>query len=208
MPSKAPLARRCVSGVAITLCTLGGAATAVMMFVTTGDAIGLRFGQGIPGALQFSELLMTVVVFLPLMLVQLRRENIGIELATRWMPARARAALDALWALVAMGLIGWVAWLCADRAVQGTRVQETLSGIVEVPLWPFRWFLPVGLGLLAVAFLITAIEHVREAITGSRTDSAAEQADPGSDAACAALGSPPTRSAPLGSDQPTVRSAP
>ena len=139
----------------------GGFIVVFLMVLITIDALGRKFLQSVPGALEINEGLMVGCVFLPLMYVQMRREHGFVTVATQWLPRRVQAAIDALMALLGLGLFALLTWLTLEKAIEAFLIKEFRAGMFLVPIWPFRWLIPLGTGLMSLQLAVTVAQEVR-----------------------------------------------
>ncbi len=152
--------RTVVDGLAEWLAIIGGLVVFTLMILVVADAIGRKTPWGaVPGAFEFSEALMIPAVFLPLMFVQSKREHVFVGVATMAFPNRFQCFLDAVAAIVGMAIFGFLTWLAFVKALDSTMINEYRVSIVSVPIWPFRWVIVVGTGLMVVQLLMTVIEE-------------------------------------------------
>lgn len=138
------------------LFALGGAATLAMMLHVCVDVLGrLLFNAPIPGTLEVvTYVYMVAVVFLPLGMVQRRRQQIIVELFSQVFPRRVLAGLDGSIALVGCAFMLTLAWASGEDAWAKTLIRETApSELNPVPIWPVRWTVVIG-ALLAAAYLL------------------------------------------------------
>lgn len=142
---------------------VGGLVVVVLMAMVALDAFGRKTFGALPGALEFSEALMVPVVFLPLMFVQLKREHVFVGVVTAGLPLRAQAFLDGAAALVGVLIFSLLTWLALTKALDAFSVREYRVAIISVPIWPFRWIIPLGTGLLVFQLALTAIHEFARA---------------------------------------------
>lgn len=154
-------ANRVIERLAEALALIGGLVIVLLMAMIALDALGRKTFGALPGALEFSEALMAPAVFLPLMFVQMKRENVFVGVATLWLSPRWQALLDGIAALVGIGIFGFLTWLALRSALASFAIREYRVAIVDVPIWPFRWMIPIGTGFLVFQLVITAIEEFR-----------------------------------------------
>lgn len=152
--SKAPL-ESLAEGLAI----LGGLVVVVLMLMETIDALGRKTFGALPGALEFSEALMVPAVFLPLMFVQMKREHVYVGVVTLGLPIRVQCFLDAVAALIGLLIFGFLTWLAFNKALDSTLIGEYRVATISVPIWPFRWVIVLGTGLMVLQLVLTAIEE-------------------------------------------------
>ena len=151
--------RTVVDGLAEWLAILGGFVVFVLMILEVADAIGRKSFGAVPGAFEFSEALMIPAVFLPLMFVQSKREHVYVGVVTLALSNRWQCFLDAVAAIIGLLMFGFLTWLAIDKALDSTLVNEYRVAIISVPIWPFRWVIAFGLGLMVLQLLMTAIEE-------------------------------------------------
>lgn len=155
--------RRFCACLAEWLAIAGGFVVFLLMLLMVADAVGRKAWGGVPGAFEFSEALMIPAVFLPLMFVQYKREHVFVSVATLTLSNRVQCFLDAIAALIGMAIFAFLTWLAVDRAIDATRINEYRVSIIPVPIWPFRWVIVLGLGLMVLQLLVTAIDEFQRA---------------------------------------------
>jgi TRAP-type C4-dicarboxylate transport system permease small subunit len=142
---------------------VGGLVVVVLMFMVGLDALGRKTFGALPGALEFSEAIMVPAVFLPLMFVQLKREHVYVSVVTLGLPVRMQAFLDGAAAVVGALVFALLTWLALNKALDAFAVREYRVAIISVPIWPFRWIIPLGMVLLVFQLVLTAIEEFSRA---------------------------------------------
>lgn len=172
-----PRANKALEALAEWLALAGGAVVVVLMLMEALDALGRKTFGALPGALEFSEALMVPAVFLPLMFVQMKREHVFVGVVTLGLPLRTQAFLDGAAAVVGVLIFSLLTWLAVVKALDATAVWEYRVAIISVPIWPFRWMIPLGTGLMVLQLVLTASHEF------SRAFGAAEPLPEGTDAA-------------------------
>lgn len=167
-------ANRALELLAEWLALAGGIVVVILMMMISLDALGRKTFGALPGALEFSEALMAPAVFLPLMFVQMKRENVFVSVVTNSLPLRWQAWLDGVAALVGILVFGFLTWLAWRTAVNAFAIREYRVAIVDVPIWPFRWMIVFGTGCLVFQLVLTAIEDFSRAL-GRGGDSPAQE---------------------------------
>jgi TRAP-type C4-dicarboxylate transport system permease small subunit len=162
---------RIAQGYGWVMAVLMGTAIAVlvpMMFLVAGDVIGrYLLKQPIPAVFEInSHFLMVLVVFFPLAYVQRRKEHVFVTVFTEKFPPRAKALLDTLSILIGIIAFGLIGWYGLDVALVSTRVGDHIPGIIDVPVWISKWFVPIGAFALCLELLIDGARHVQALITG------------------------------------------
>jgi TRAP-type C4-dicarboxylate transport system permease small subunit len=100
---------------------------------------------------------MVGLIFLPLAYVQRRDGHIAAELLTRYMSPRAQNIVAVLTYLLMAGFAALLAWRSSIDALRSLEVAEAVqtSGYF-VYIFPARWFVPLGVGLMGIFALVQA----------------------------------------------------
>jgi len=130
-----------VSGVAILVMTvLGGL-----------DVIGAAFfDHPIAGAYEATETLLVVSVFLALGYLHSDRAHVAVDILYGRFGPRMRWFVDVLTLstmAIYFGAIGWQGWI---KAVESWRIGEYSVGLVQFPIYPARFALAIGAGLVVL----------------------------------------------------------
>ncbi len=158
------LAKRVIERLATVMALAGGFVVVGLMVLITADALGRKLVKPVPGALEFSEAVMVAAVFLPLMYVQMQREHVFVSVVTQGLPVRVQALLDAVAAFMGVALFGLMTWLAFDKAWEAWTIGEYRVAVIPVPIWPFRWLIPLGTGLLCLQLVLTALQELGRAV--------------------------------------------
>ncbi len=156
-------------GVVLAAAWAGGIATVLMMLHVSAEvAMRYIFNSPLTGTVEIvSAYHMTALAFLPLALIAKERGHIIVELFTGWMSLRGRTLLDAIVGVVTLIYTTVFAWKAFEVALDKTAIREAKeSGTGFVEIWPARWFVVVGFGLMVIAVAIIVIKDFRGAATG------------------------------------------
>lgn len=141
--------------VGLSLVLAGGVVLVVSMLWTTADVIGTQvFGWPIPGSLELVSNNMVMVVFASLAWVQRRRGHIRVEFFRTRAGPRARAAMDAVAHTAAIVFFGLLLWQATSYAVYSWQIGESTAGLIRFPVYPARFAIVIGVGLLVIQLLI------------------------------------------------------
>jgi TRAP-type C4-dicarboxylate transport system permease small subunit len=66
-------------------------------------------------------------------------------------------------AIVGVLIFAFLTWLGIDKAIDATSVWEYRVAVISVPIWPFRWIIPLGTGLMVFQLVLTAIHEFSRA---------------------------------------------
>ena len=132
---------------------IGASVIVLMMLLTVSDVVGRRFfNKPVSGAYELSELMLVIVVFFTLAHCEFLRSNITIQLVVSRLRQRAQDVIDSImyiFFLVTFGLLTWRLWLYAMEVRQNNLV----SGVLEVPVYPFVFLESLCCALLSLVIL-------------------------------------------------------
>ena len=156
------LLARLFERLSLQLGTLSGFATLAIMIAVTVDVAGrFFFNSPIPGANEFSELLLVAMIFLGLAAAQQQRQHFAIEIAIQHLPPTARRWVDLVSLLISLAIVGLLAWLSAKQSWTAMLQDEASYGLIAFPIWPARMVLAFGLGLLGVQIVLDILRLLR-----------------------------------------------
>lgn len=148
---------------------IAGAATVIMMLHITADVAGRTFfSSPITGTLEIvSAYDMAALAFLPLALLARERGHIIVELFTGGLKLRTRTLIDGLVAIVTAIYIGLFTWKALEVAIDKTQIREAKeAGIGFVQIWPGRWLVAIGFGLMLIYVVLYMIKDLHGGFTG------------------------------------------
>lgn len=144
------------------LLTFSALAVIVMASHVTADVLGRTLlSRPITGTTEIvSFYYMVAVVCLPLAYVELRDEHITVDLLYLSIPLWMRKGVfvfSCLATAVFFAIFAYQSWLVALRSMASG---EMVMGSAFIQIWPSRFFLPAGFGLLTFAALLRALKAV------------------------------------------------
>jgi TRAP-type C4-dicarboxylate transport system permease small subunit len=167
---------RAIDAIAYVLVWVACIVTFLMMAHVTAD-VTMRFAlrQPLAGTLEIvSGYYMVIVIFLPLAFLARSNGHILVELFTRRLPARRVLWLDAIMGAITLVYMAALTWMAGIEALRRTREGEVWSiGFTDMVIWPSRWVLVVGAGLMALAVAVGIAENVRRALRRGGTSAPA-----------------------------------
>lgn len=154
----------------VLLARFGGIAMGLMMLHLTADVLAKYFlNKPLDGTLEMvSAYYMVAVSFLPLAFVSHNEGHIRVELFTRALPDRVNHRIDAIVGGVTVAYVTLLAYGGYAEAVRRTRMNDVVETSTDFFIvWPSRWMVPLGYGLMAV-YMIWRIVAELEAAAGRR----------------------------------------
>jgi len=142
-----------------------------MMIIVVVDVTMRKTVGALPGSYETSIFLLVLVMFLSVSFTQMHRGHVFVEIVWNRFPPKGRALVHAIGAVLAVVTIGLVMWFAWKQALYFTDVREAVVGLGRYPVWPMRWFVPLGCALLALQFLVSAIEDFGKTFSRKRSES-------------------------------------
>ncbi len=141
------------------LALIAGAILILMMLHITADvACRYLFAMPFHDTVEIvSTYYIVAIVFLPLALVERLNAHIVVELVTQHLPRRVQEILIACVALASASYFGAFTWRTGQDALQKYAVGEVTLGTTAITVWPTRFYLPIGCGLIALLLIYKAI---------------------------------------------------
>lgn len=142
---------------------LAGAVMLLMMVQITLDVLcKYLLNWPIPMTLEtVATYYMVALVFLPLGQVTRKEDHLEVELFTHNLGPRALAWVKLFGCLVGLAYVGILFDEAIASALKMTRRGEVWeTATMDLPVWPTRWILPVGCGLMLVWLFLQAIDSI------------------------------------------------
>lgn len=150
--------KRFLEGSSNLLAIAAGCAVIVMMLHINLD-VAMRYIFSAPFANTIeivSTYYIVAIVFLPLAMVERCNANIVVELLAQYLPRRTAEFLIAGIAVVTAVYFCAFTWQTGIDAWQKYEVGEIALGNSQITVWPTRFYLPIGCGLLVLVLLYKA----------------------------------------------------
>lgn len=137
----------------------------VLMMVHVGSDIAMKllFNAPITGTLEtVSYYYMVSIVFLAFPFVELRHEHVSVDLFFQKFPHALQIGVYALGSVLAMIYYGVFCYQTTIDALKATNELETVMANILFYVWPSRWALPIGSGILVLAIFINGLRALIE----------------------------------------------
>ena len=141
----------------------GGSGIVILMLLATAGAIGRKLGHPVPCSLEASETIMFASVFLGMAYVALQDGHINVTLFTQRLSIRTQTILDTVVLLLSAAVFGLLTWSSWGLAWKWFLIREVRLGAFPWPIWPFRFLFVVGMGLIALQLIFSAVNLIRKA---------------------------------------------
>lgn len=138
------------------------------MLLGIGDVAGTNIlGEPLPGALEITSSTMVLIVFGGLCYSQIQRGHIRVELVYTHVGPRVQALMDVVTHLSALVFFSLILWQGVSEALFSWRISEASVGLIRVPLWPARFVLVLGAGLLLVQLVFDLFTDIDRLVRGA-----------------------------------------
>ena len=115
------------------------------------------------GSYELTEFSLLCLVFLSIAFTQVEKAHIRVDFILIKLSDKMRAIVEALYyfmSLICFSLIAWQSFITGMEALRG----EEISGLLEIPLYPFYWLAAFGTGLLCLVYLVNLIDALVAAL--------------------------------------------
>jgi TRAP-type C4-dicarboxylate transport system permease small subunit len=131
------------------------------MFANVLDAVLRWLDRPIYGVFEMNGLLVGIMIFLGLALTQQRKKHISVSLVSGRLPALARHIIALIPSITGVVFFTWLTYLYGLRAYDSFVASEVIPGIVKIPIFPLKFSMVLGIGLLTIQLIIDVVMEVR-----------------------------------------------
>jgi len=156
---------------------LGATGLVLSMVLAVSDVISTLFDSPIPGALEFTESSMVLVVFGGLAYAQARRQHFRVEILISRTGPKTRSLMDitaAISGIIFFSLLVWQGW---NEAIYSLGNREATSGLIQFPLYPARFIMVFGASLLVLQFFVDLTRSVQNFGGGAKALGSSNEAE-------------------------------
>lgn len=152
---------------------IAGFSIVAMLVLVAGDVISRAvLNIAIPGIdTVVAAYLMVATIFLPLAMLEMLEENISVDILRDHVPDVVKDIFDVIGRLLTTILYGLLAWLYVHVALESFEIREFVTGTWDVPIWPARIIMPIGLLVATLAAGTKLLVSLRALIAGSKPPS-------------------------------------
>lgn len=153
--------RRAIERVALGVLLLGAVGMILSMLLGVADVVGTKFlDYPVPGTLEVTESTMVLIVFGALAYTQRQRGHIRVEILYNYCSPRTKSFMEIVTHGVAFAYFFLVAWQGVSELQYSWEIKEATMGTIRFPLYPARFLLVLGTGLLLLQLLLDLVEDV------------------------------------------------
>jgi len=142
-----------------------GVCIAALIALTIADVAWRNLqGQSVPGVYEYSEVILVATVFLSLAWTQKINGHVSIDLFVDMLPARASHWVQAIGLAIALAVLCWMLTASARTAWHSLLSGEYRFGLAQVPVWPARVTVTVGVAMLVLQVALSLFDNLRWAL--------------------------------------------
>lgn len=144
-----------------------GAAIVVLMLITVVDVFMRQFlTSGIRAVIEITEVSLVAVVFAGMVGAEVAGRHVRTPVVLNLLPNRPAASLRLVGLALSAVTTAWITVVTADQAVQSFVDREARFGLLQVPVWPARVIIPIGMAGLCLVFVVRAVLLARRILRG------------------------------------------
>jgi len=145
---------------------MGAAALAIMMLLTFLNVAGRKLlNNPIVGAVEMTELLMGLIVFLGIAYTTYSRSHVTVDIITSHLPDRARGVLALAALILSAGFVAfmsWRLWVVANETVS----DNLRTQVWELPVYPAAYLMAAGSTLMVLILLVQTVQSALRLVPG------------------------------------------
>ena len=136
--------------------------------MVTGD-VTARFlaGAGTKWTLEFTGYLLVMVVFLGLAYTLRERSHIRILFLVDRLPKKVQAWMEVVTSFIFLGFCAFLCYLTWHLTLTSIILGTTSRTGVDVLIWPYQFFMPLGLALISILLIGNIYTQIRNNIRGT-----------------------------------------
>ena len=135
-----------------------------IMFLVGADVfLRYTFNKPISGALEISEQTVVILTFLCFAHTAIQNRHIRTTAVIMRLPPLLRSLADFLALFMMILLLTLLLWQTSKEAWESFGIREVRMGIVNVPIYPTKIAIPIGLSIAWIHYLLTLITQFKEA---------------------------------------------
>lgn len=157
-----PRAVRVIHRVTSAMSLIAGIGIVALMLIALADISSRKFvGPGISGAYEVTEIALCAVVFAGMAAAEAHKTHVRTPLVVERLPPRIADAARLVGLVVVIVGLAWMTYLTFTAGITSYRIGEYRFGLNQVPVWPARLFIPLGLLSLTLEFVADTVPIVQ-----------------------------------------------
>src|SRR5690606_30235086 len=146
-----------ITRISLTAGGIAGFGYVVLMLLTVANVTGrITSGHGILASVDIIELTMPGLIFLAMSTAELSGSHVRTPLLTNRIPGQLAIVFRALAQSISSGYIAWLLWATLLKAIESAQTNENRFALMNIPVWPARIAMVVGLALFLIVLIAQA----------------------------------------------------
>ncbi|WP_312181152.1 TRAP transporter small permease [Arthrobacter sp.] len=130
---------------------------AIMVAIVSDVTVRILTNRSINGIYELVESLVIVVAFMGLAYTERAGSSVRVTLLTERLSPGVSRVVRSIGVIAAALTAAWIAYSCWGNAFSSVGRGEVRQGLVAFPMWPARLLAALGMTLVAIEFVMTAI---------------------------------------------------
>jgi TRAP-type C4-dicarboxylate transport system permease small subunit len=149
--------RTLIHKLAYWVCAVGMFMAIPLMLITTADVISRSFfNKPIPGVLEMSEYMLSVIILLGAAYTQQVKGHVWVDFFTVKFSKRTQMVFRVITDVATLFIISIVVYMGFSDAME----EKTVSDMLRIPQWPFKMLVSVGGFLLWLELALDLVDSV------------------------------------------------
>jgi TRAP-type C4-dicarboxylate transport system permease small subunit len=149
------LVDRIIKGLTTAVTALTGVLLVAMMVLTVSDVARRELNnRSITGALEWTEIMLVAIAFGGVAAAEASRVHVRTDVLMSAIPAKFSHYLRLLGMALTLLVVGFLAYLTAELALDSFNRGEVRMGLARVPVWPARVAIALGFGVFFLRLLV------------------------------------------------------
>lgn len=149
--------RTLIHKLAYWVCAVGMFMAIPLMLITTADVISRSFfNKPIPGVLEMSEYMLSVIILLGAAYTQQVKGHVWVDFFTVKFSKRTQMVFQVITDVATLFIVSIVVCMGFSGAIE----EKAVSDMLRIPQWPFKMLVSVGGFLLWLEFVLDLIDSV------------------------------------------------
>jgi TRAP-type C4-dicarboxylate transport system permease small subunit len=132
-----------------------------MMLLLITDIVFRTIDMPLHSLAELSVFVMMIVIYLGFARCEEHREHVGLEFVLIMLPKKPRRGLVAVSQLLAAGTIGLLFYTVTTNAWGAFQSGEAIEGLVDLPIWPTKFIMVIGMLFFFLQGLVNLAEDFR-----------------------------------------------
>jgi TRAP-type C4-dicarboxylate transport system permease small subunit len=144
----------------LVLLTVSVVCLILAMGLVSADAIMRKLATPIPGAIPFTEFLVSGLVFFGIVVAQSSGLHLNVTIIDKALSPLNRLCCDLFGLGITLFVTVLVGWFGTLQTLDSWMSNEVTESTIDVPVWPARFLLAFGCLLLALEVILNAIRLI------------------------------------------------